>query len=509
MNGRLRARLVVRNVGWNLVAQLWLLALAIVAAPYVIEGLGVEAYGLYTLVFALIGWFAVLDLGLGVATVKYISEERGRGDDEAVQRVVGTSVTLYVAAGALGAAALAVSAPVVARHVLRLDGATADLGTDALQLAALGFLVAMPMAAFTALPVALQRLDLVNRRSILFGSASVVGTVGVLAAGFGLLAAIGLAVVVNGVAAVAFWRLSGSLLPEISLRPSFHRPTARRLIGFGTLKFLAQASTQAVYHLDKLIVGALLGLAAAAFYAIPVLVAQRLVALVANVATAFLPAASDLHGRGDAARFEQLYLRSSKLVALLVFPSAALLALYAEPILHLWLGEEFARNSAWPLRLLAVGYAVNALTTMPALAADSIGRPRVPAAFSVASAALNVVLSLALIPPFGLVGASAAILLTSVVLLPPFLLYVHRRVLHLGVWNLVARSLARPALAAALAGLPAAALVGVAETVPLLAACALASVVTYLAATVLLGVYDRTDRDVIRSSLARVQPEAP
>lgn len=509
MNGRLRARRVAHNVGWNFSAQLWLLVLAVVATPYLVGRLGVEAYGLYALVFALIGWFAVLDLGLGVATVKYVSEEHARGDARAVQRIVGTALTLYLSAGVLGAAVLALSASVLAREVLRVRPSTVDLAVDALQLAALGFLVLMPLAAFTALPTALQRLDLVNRRSIGFGSLSLLGTVGVLAAGYGLLEAIGVALAVNGLAAVSFARLSHRLLPQVSLRPSLHGPTARRLLGFGSLKFLGQMSTQAVYHLDKLLVGALLGVAAVAFYAIPVLVAQRLVALVAGVATAFLPAASDLHARSDAARFDELYVRASKLVALLVFPSAALLALYAEPILQLWVGEEFARRSVWPLRLLAAGYAINALTTMPALAADSIGRPRVTAAFSVGSAALNVALSLALIPPFGLVGASFAILLTSLALLPPFLLYVHRRVLHLGVRDLIRRSLVRPALATALAALPTVALVPLAATLPLLALCGLASGLAYVAATVLVGVYDVTDRDVIRASLARVVPGAP
>jgi len=509
MTGRLQARRIAHNVGWNLVAQLWLLGLAVVTTPYVVRELGVEAYGLYAVAFALVGWFAVLDLGLGVATVKYIAEEHGRGSTEAVQRIVGTAVTLYLAVGLLGASMLGVAASVVSKRVLNLSGSSADVAVDALQLAALGFLVTTPVAAFTAVPTALQRLDLVNRRAIVFGSGSLLGTVAVLAAGYGVVEVIGAAMVVNAVAAVSFARVSRRLLPRVSLRPRFHRATARRLVGFGTLKFVGQASTQAVYHVDKLIVGALLGIAAVAFYAIPVLVAQRLVSLVASVATAFLPAASDLHGRADTVRFQELYLRASKLVALLVFPSAALLALFAEPVLRLWVGEEFARQSAWPLRLLVAGYALNALTTLPALAADSVGRPRVTAAFSVGSAAGSVALSFALIPPFGLVGASSAILVTSVILLPPFLFYVHRRILGLGVRALVRQSLLRPALATALASLPAAALVSLADSLPLLAVSGLAAVAAYAGSTLLVGVYDETDRDVVRASLSRIaqQPQ--
>lgn len=509
MSARLRARRIAHNVGWNFAAQTWLLALAVVTTPFIVDRLGVEAFGLYAIVLALTGWFAVLDLGLGVATVKYLSEENGRGDFEAVRRIVGTAVTLYIAVGLLGAAVLGLSASIIARRILDLGAPTVDLATSALQLTAVGFLLTTALAALTAVPAALQRLDLVNGRSIVFGSASLLGAVPVLAAGYGLLEVIAVTLVVNAIAAVSFARLSRRLLRGVSLRPRFHRATARRLLGFGALKFVGHVSTQAVYHLDKLIVGALLGVAAVAFYAIPVLVAQRLVSLVSNVATAFFPAASDLHGRADARRLQELYIRANKLVALLVFPSAALLALYADPLLRLWVGEEFAREGAWPLRLLAAGYALNALTTMPALLADSVGRPRVTAAFSIASGVLNLALSFALIPPFGLVGASCAILLTSAVLLPPFLVYVHRRLLRLGVVDLIRRSLLRPALATALAALPSAALLPAADSLLLLAACGMAGLACYVVLTVVVGVYDATDRDVVRASLSRVAPGSP
>lgn len=507
MNRRVVARRIAHNVGWNFAAQAWLLVLALATTPFVVDRLGVEAFGLYAIVLALIGWFAVLDLGLGMAAVKYVSEEHGRGDLDAMRRVIGTALTLYLVVGVLGAATLALAAPFVAKGLLDLD-VSADLGVAVLRLTALGFVATTALAALTAVPVALQRLDLVNVRMIFIGSASLLGTVGVLAVGYGLREVVGAMIVATAVGAVSFARLSRRLLPTVTLRPRFDHATAHRLLSFGAVKFVGHLSTHAVYHLDKLIVGALMGVAAVAFYAVPVLVAHRLVSLVTNVATAFFPAASDLHGRADSVRFRELYVRATKLVALVVFPAAVLLTLFAEPLLRLWVGDEFAREGTWPLRLLVAGYALNALTTIPALAADSVGRPRVPAAFAVASGVVNIGLSFALIPPFGLVGASCAILGTSVVFLPPFLLYVHRFVLRLGVGVVLRRSLLRPALATALAALPAAALVPLADSLLSLAACMAAGGIAYVLLTVVVGVYDATDRDVIRASLTRIAPEA-
>jgi O-antigen/teichoic acid export membrane protein len=359
----------------------------------------------------------------------------------------------------------------------------------------------MPLSVFSAVPTALQRLDVVNGLNVVFGTATVAGTVGLLLAGLGLVPVLALTVSVSFVAAVSFLVASRRLLPGVSFRPRLHLPTARLLLGFGTLKFANQVATQTIYHLDKFLVAALASVSAVTYYAVPVTIAQRIAALVANVSTAFLPAASELHGRGERRRFEELYLRSTKLVALLVLPTGSLLFVFADPILRYWLGADFARESADVLRVLAAGYVVSALTTMPALACDAVGRPRVTTAFSLASAALNVALSIVLIPTHGILGASFAILVNSALVAPVFLLYVHRRVVPLPLRELVTKSLARPLLAAVASWPAMALLLLVATSLPMLLLALVLGFVAFVVATIALSVYDATDRQVVGASL--------
>jgi O-antigen/teichoic acid export membrane protein len=281
-----------------------------------------------------------------------------------------------------------------------------------------------------------------------------------------------------------------------------HRPTLRLLARFGGLKFANQLSTQSVYHLDKLLLGVLASVSAVAWYAVPVLIAQRLVAVVGNVASAFLPAASELHGSADSARFGELYVRATKLVALLVLPLALVLVVDAEPLLRLWLGSGFARHGATPTRILAAAYAVNSFSTIPALASDSIGRPRVTTAFSVASTFLNLALCVALIPRYGAVGASLAVLVNSVLLVPVFLVYVHRRVLHVPIAPLLRRALLRPVAATAIAVGPALLALQL-EAV----AAAGATVAAFLVAAIAVGVFDATDKALLRAQIRRPRPQ--
>lgn len=499
-----RARVVTRNVGYNFAAQIWFLVLAVVTTPYVVSELGVEVYGLFALVTSLMGYFAFLDLGLGVATVKYISEFSGRRDDKAVQRIVATSIGAYLVLGAAGSACIALLSSFLVKHLLDLPLELTDLARASLYVAALGFLVNMPLSVFGSIPNALQRMDLTNRRSMLFGTASAAGTVVLLWLGYGLLAVLMLTAAASAVAAVSFALLARRLLPSVSFRPRLDGATLRLLAGFGSLKFANQVATQSVYHLDKFLVAALVSVSAVTYYAVPVTIAQRLAALVGNVSAAFLPAASELHGEGDRARFEELYLRSTKLVAIIVLPIGSLLVVFSEPILRLWLGGQFAAESADVLRVLAAAYVVNAFSTMPAIASDSVGRPRVTTAFSVASLALNVGLSVVLIPAFGILGAAFAVLVNSLLLVPPFVYYVHHRVLGLGLLDLGRESLLRPSVATVVSLGPMIALsfagdAGTALLVSVLAASAL-----YLVAAIGLGVFDERDRRLAREYLQRV-----
>ena len=131
-------------------------------------------------------------------------------------------------------------------------------------------------------------------------------------------------------------------------------------------------------------------------------------------------------------------------------------------------------------------------------------RPRVTTAFSLASCLLNVGLSLVLIPAFGIVGAAFAILANSLLLVPLFIVYVHRTVLDLGVWELVRRSLVRPFAAAVVSWVPMLLLVQASESLPLLLAALAAGLAAYAGATVVFSVYDAVDRDVARSYFRRV-----
>src|SRR2546430_5907904 len=86
---------VARHTLYNILGQALPLAVGLVAIPIVTRSLGDTRFGLLALMWAIIGYFSLLDLGLGRATTKFVAEALARQDARRAPQVAG-----FAAAGA-------------------------------------------------------------------------------------------------------------------------------------------------------------------------------------------------------------------------------------------------------------------------------------------------------------------------------------------------------------------------------------------------------------------------
>src|SRR5215475_10484937 len=111
LNSELRRRSTARLLASGSALRVANLATQIVVAffltPFVIHCLGDRMYGFWALVGTFIGYYGLLDLGLGSAVTCYTARALGKGDREECRRVFSAALQLYVA---LGLVVLAVSA---------------------------------------------------------------------------------------------------------------------------------------------------------------------------------------------------------------------------------------------------------------------------------------------------------------------------------------------------------------------------------------------------------------
>jgi O-antigen/teichoic acid export membrane protein len=492
--------LLARNTALNVVGQIVPIAVALAAIPYVIADLGDARFGVLTLAWAALGYFGVMDLGLGRAATRFIAEALGRGETARVPRLLTTAVAVQAAFGVVAGLAVAALAPWLAASAFNVPAELVAETRGALYLVALALPVVMVTGSVRGALEAAQRFDLINAVTVPASSATFLLPVLGVALGFGLPGIVALLLAGRAATLLALTVLALPAVPGLPGRPALDRGELGRMLGFGGWVMVSNASVPLLSHLERFLIPALLTMGALTYYAIPYEVLVRLAIVPAAMALTLFPAFSALQ-RSDDAALGQLFARPLKYLLLVMTPALAFLAVFARPLLAAWLGDDFAALAATPMRILIVAFYLNAFSQIPFAALQGLGRPDLKARLDMVQLPLFVVLLVVLIPPFGIAGAAAAKLIITVVDVTGLFFLLGRlrpaaglRRAPAALRHAAALSLAFAAAVLALLALP----IGV-----VLAMLAFAGLTALFAAAFWRAAVDRTDRNVVLQLVRR------
>ncbi len=90
------------NTVLNFGGQGFLLVLTFATAPYIVHRLGAELFGIVALVQTVAGFAGIVNLGIGRALTKYVSELYWKNDVQAINRLFQTAWTTCLIAGTVG-----------------------------------------------------------------------------------------------------------------------------------------------------------------------------------------------------------------------------------------------------------------------------------------------------------------------------------------------------------------------------------------------------------------------
>lgn len=490
-------RRVLRGMRLNLLGQGATVAVTLLVTPRLVAAWGEEGYGLYTLIWPLISYVTLLNLGAVGAVQRFSAHLSAPGQAGRLSALLRRAGLFLAAATGLGALGLLLGR---AWLVERLFDVPAGLAAEAAALFA--------WTAAGAVPHTL----LVFGSSVLYGRQRFgahaalmtlqTGGLGVLAA---LLVAAGRGLWEVGaafllletvLAAAALWLARGPL--GVPPRPA--PGDLRDFADFSWRGAIGQALWVLTFHGDRLFIGRVLPVAQLGFYGAAAGIAQKLGVLTAAVSSIAYPILTELHGAGEEERLRRFYLKATELALYLSLPATILAFALAPQFLTLWLGEPFSRFGAWPLRLLILGNLAYGAHLLPNNVASGKGHPHWAGVAQAAKGVVLLALWAALIPRWGLVGAAGGLAGAEAAASAAFLAHVHRRLLRLGIGEYLA-SCARPAAAGAALALFALTLRARIGSWPELIGASALGLAIYLAAGWLL--LDRESRGLLRDIAQR------
>jgi len=381
--------------------------ITLLAMPFIIHSLGVEIYALYALIGVIIGYFGILDLGLGAATIKYIAQYLAAKDEVNIRKIFWSCLLAYFLLGLLGAALITGFAHIFVSRFLKVSPPLKELSMLVLKISAFGFFISMLLGVTSHVMKALGRFDILNRTGIMLCTAQIAATVTLLKCGFSLEAIVvsGIAVQIAGI--FIYWGHVKRLLPFI-VKPAGDIATIRYLLKFGGMVAVSNVIVPILMNIEKIFLTIFRPMSALTYYSVPYSIVSRLAVIPSAVSSVLFPTFS-YFGNIDAGEINKnLHYRSALYIFFCYASFMAFFVIFGRPFFAVWLGSDFAEKSTGILTILLAAGLINVIAWPSLSFLQGTGKPYMPAAFNLIEAVIYIPAAWMLVRKFGIYGAAFA-----------------------------------------------------------------------------------------------------
>ena len=400
-------RLLTRNTVWNLIGYGAPLVVAVFAIPLLIRGLGTSRFGVLTLAWVLIGYLSIFDLGLRRALTKLVAEKLGSGQEQEIPALVWTALFVMFLLGVGVTIVVTLLLPWMVQDVLNIPQVLKAETLKAFYLLAFFMSVFIPSIGLLGILDAYQRFDLINVVRIPLGIYGFLAPLFVLPFSQNLFPVVCVLLAGRLIACMVHLLLCFHVVPSLLRGIVLQREMLGPLIRFGSWITVSNIISPLMLYLDRFLIGALISVAAVAYYATPNEVLTKLWLFPWALMGVFFPAFSTSFVQ-DRSHTALLFDNGLKYIFLVVFPIILFIITLANEGLGLWLGSEFAQNSTQVLQWIAVGVFIYSLGQVPYALIQGVGRPDLTAKLHLLELPFYLLGVYWLISAYGIEGAAIA-----------------------------------------------------------------------------------------------------
>jgi len=397
----MKGKSLFTNAFWNISANLFSMLILFILAPFLITRLGESQYGMYILLVSVSSFLGIMNLGLGEATLRYVAFYFGREDLEGVRRVFQATLFVYAISGALSFLILFFGAPFLV-NLFKLQLAEKNLANSLFKLTAIAFFVRFISGPIGAVSQGLLRYDIYSKINIIENILRIIGSILFILLGFGLSGLMILNIILSLFCLVTNMVLTKKLVPSISFLPVTSKSALKEVFGYGIFAFLSQIFGIIWQNADRMILGALIGTSAIAFFAVPQDLAFRALGLAAAGGAVLLPKFSSIHNQDE---LNKLFTRSTLIFLILTAIVFVPISVVIKDFLRLWVSPEFASKCGFVGTILAVSCIIRGAFVPNESLFRGIGKPQYYLILVILTSSTIIISDLILIPRFGFAGA--------------------------------------------------------------------------------------------------------
>lgn len=367
-------RLITGNIIINLLGNVIPMLFAITSIPFLINELGKEGFAILSIGWLFLGYFSILDLGIGRATTKFVIEYHSIGLVKEVKSLVWTSIILLFLFGLLIGTLLFFFTPYVVNKFLNIPPDLKYTTEKIFYVISITIPFVMGVAGAKGMLEAQQKFVLLNIIKIPSSILNyLIPTVVVLLAEnlFIIILLLSFTRVLLFFVHLFFCFKDFN---EEDNSKKFEWIHVRKLVSYGSWLTISNLVGPIMVYFDRFIIGSILTLTLLTYYSTPYEVITKLLVVAGSASAVLFPVFTSQNLR-DKIKFYDIYNKSIKGIFFLLFPITFFLACFSPDILRLWLNDDFSQKSSFVMQLLSLGVFLNSISAIPFTAIQALNRP--------------------------------------------------------------------------------------------------------------------------------------
>ncbi len=405
---------VTNNSLWNIGGWVGSSLISFVSTPILIHLLGKDQYGLMALLISILGPLVLLDFGISEATIKYLAENIGR-DDVQTGKYLRNTFLFNLSIGFLGGIVIVLLARFLITSLFNIPPDNQDLARYCLYWIGINWCVMQICKTFTGVVMALQRYGILNIGNISVQFTNVAAGLAILFLGGNLLDLVRIQAIVTALMGLGWFIVAKRLLPNISFFPHLDLLAFHKTLGFGLWQWLNHMGGILGHQSERWLLGVLLTVSTVGFFNVAVQVVGIIYLAAYKTGEVLFPAVSQMQGQLRDEEAARMVVQANWAITVLAISGFIPLIVFAHDLLLLWIGPDFAMNTAGLLRILAFGSAASCLFAIPSFYLLGIGKSKWLASMSFAQGIITFGVAALLIPHLGLAGAGWGTTLSTTV----------------------------------------------------------------------------------------------
>jgi O-antigen/teichoic acid export membrane protein len=396
-------RQILRNVGSSWFALSVNVVSGIFLSPYILHRLGDTAFGLWILIFSITGYYGLFDLGIRSSIVRYVAKFSATNEQEELNRLVNTAMFSYTGIGVVAMAITLIAAYYV-NSIFRIPAEFLVTARWLLLMAGTAVSLGFPLGVFGGILEGLQRFYLLNFTTMSSTLIRVLLIVIALKHGRGLLT---VALITVSMPLLSGLINAAAVFRHLNLRLGLQhvrRSSLRRIASYSGTTFVIIVAGRLRFKTDAMVIGTMVSAAAVTYFAIGSRLVDYASEVVSSLAQIFVPMSSQSQAKGDLDALRKIFVVGNRACAFIIFPITAILTILGKSVIEAWVGPKYVATS-YPV-LLVLLYPTTLMLAQSASGRTlwGIAKHRTWAWVVLAEGVSNLILSIILVRPYGIMG---------------------------------------------------------------------------------------------------------